>query len=453
MLGKRRGIPRAQWPRGSMTTRAIPAFMIRRLPFFYGWVVLACACCAGFARQGGAVATLSVFVSPMTHEFGWSRTAISGAVSLGGLLAAITSPKLGPILDRQGARLVLCLAVLGTSAAAMLLSFTTGLVWFYAMFCIARMNFAGPFDLGIYGAVNNWFVARRTFAISIASVAQMSGLVILPLIAQWAMVSGAMLAGGWRSGWLAVGAAVLVVGFIPNWLLMVRRPEDVGLVPDGRSTSAPNPSRPSAASIPEPSFSRAEALRTPAFWMLSLFTLFAYPVQAGVSLHQSPYLIECGLSPTMAATIVSFFSLLSGASSMAYGFWPRRWPIRYALALTGLLLAIGVAGLSMIANAWQAYLAAAIFGSGIGGLFTLLPIAWADYYGRRSYGAIRGIALTVQVLAQASGPLLSGLLRDATGTYDRSLQCFFALSCLSVFAALLGRKPASNDGQSPFRSA
>ena len=407
--------------------------LIRRLPFFYGWMVLFCACCAGFARQGGAVATLSIFVEPMTREFGWSRAALSGAVSLGGVLAAITSPKLGPILDRKGARLVLCLAVLGTSAAAMLLSLTTALPWFYAMFCIARMNFAGPFDLGIYGAVNNWFVARRSFAISIASVAQMSGLVILPLIAQ-----GAMLAGGWRSGWIAVGIAVLVVGFIPNWLLMVRRPEDVGLRPDGQSGMTQDPNRPA---VPEPAFTRAEALRTPAFWLLCLFTLFAYPVQAGVSLHQAPFLIERGLHPTTAATVVSFFSLLSGVSSLAYGFWPRRWPIRRALVGTGMLLVAGVFALSAITTSLEAYLAAAIFGFGIGGLFTVLPIVWADYFGRRSYGAIRGIALTVQVLAQASGPLLSGLLRDMTGNYDLSLRCFAALAAVSTLTALLGRRP------------
>ena len=106
-----------------------------------------------------------------------------------------------------------------------------------------------------------------------------------------------------------------------------------------------------------------------------------------------------------------------------------------------------------IATAWQAYVAVAVFGSGIGGLFTLLPIAWADYFGRRSYGAIRGIALTVQVLAQASGPLLSGVLRDATGTYDLSLRCFFVLSCLSALAAFFGRKPASRDGQIHARPA
>ena len=145
-----------------------------RLPFFYGWVVLGCLCLAGFARQGSAVATLSIFVVPMTTEFGWSRTAMAGAVSLGGVLAAVISPMLGPVLDRRGARLILCCAVLGTGLACMALSLTQSLVVFYLLFCFARMIWAGPFDLGLYGALNNWFLARRAQATSIATLAQMS---------------------------------------------------------------------------------------------------------------------------------------------------------------------------------------------------------------------------------------------------------------------------------------
>ena len=206
---------------------ALPRRLVRHLPFFYGWIILFCACCAGFSRQGGAVATLSIFVAPMTRDFGWSRTALSGAVSLGGVLAALSAPTLGRMLDRSGARVVLCLAVLTTGAANMLLSLTGSLPMFYLLFCVARTNFAGPFDLGIYGAVNNWFVARRTLAIAIATLAQMAGLVSLPLIAQAAIERS-----GWRAGWLAVGIAVLVIGFIPSFLFMVRRPEDIGLVPD-----------------------------------------------------------------------------------------------------------------------------------------------------------------------------------------------------------------------------
>jgi sugar phosphate permease len=414
-------------------TAALPRLLVHRLPFFYGWIVLGCACCAGFSRQGGAVSTLSIFVEPMTRDFGWSRTALSGAVSLGGVLAAMSSPVLGRVLDRRGARLVLCLAVLLTGTADMLLSLTSSLLMFYLLFCVARMNFAGPFDLGIYGAVNNWFVTHRARATAIATLAQMAGLVTLPLIAQ-----AAILHDGWRAGWLAVGAAVLVIGFVPNWLLMVRRPEDLGLIPDRRTIAH---AAPLAARRAEPNYSRAQALRTSSFWLLCLFTLFAYPVQAGVSLHQAPFLIERGLSPTIAAAIVSTFSLMSGVASLGFGFVPRSVPIRYALSLSGFALCVGTLIMLGVHSPLHGFIGGAIFGIGIGGLLTLLPIAWADYYGRVSYGAIRGIALSIQVMAQASGPLLSGILRDWSGSYDISLRCFAVLSGLSVVAALLARQP------------
>ena len=87
-------------------------------------------------------------------------------------------------------------------------------------------------------------------------------------------------------------------------------------------------------------------------------------------------------------------------------------------------------------------MAAALFGLGIGGIFTLLPIAWADYFGRAHFAAIRSVALSAQVLAQAAGPLVSGALHDWTSNYVRSLQCFAALSCLSVVVALTARRPS-----------
>ena len=160
-------------------------------------------------------------------------------------------------------------------------------------------------------------------------------------------------------------------------------------------------------------------------------------------MHQAAYLVERGLSPTTAATIVGAFSFASGCGSLGFGFLPRRLPVRYMLAAVGTLQAIGVLGLLGATAEPEFYLAAAIFGAGIGGLLTLPPVAWADYYGRRSYGAIRGVALTFQVLAQAAGPLLSGVLRDATGSYTLSLECFATLSVLAVIAALFARPPAA----------
>jgi sugar phosphate permease len=403
------------------------------VPFFYGWVILGCLCCAGFSRQGPAVATLSIFVEPLTREFGWSRAALSGAVSLGGVLAALTSPWIGPLVDRYGSRVALSLAVLVTAAAMMLLSLTQSLLVFYLLFCVARMVWAGPFDLAIYSAVNNWFVARRAFATSIATVAQAVGLVAMPLIAQLAMQRS-----GWRFGWLAIGLLTLVIGFLPVWLFMVRRPEDLGLLPDRRLAAEIVGRQPQ---LDEPGFSRRQAVGTAAFWLLLLYTVLVYPVQAGVSLHQAAHLIERGVAPTIAAAIVSTFSLTSAVASLACGFLPRSLPIRYPMALIGVLLTVATLLMVGISSAGQGYVAAATFGFGIGGLLTLLPIAWADYFGRANYAAIRSIALSGQVLAQAAGPLLSGALHDWTGNYTLSLQCFAVLSGLSILAALMARQP------------
>src|SRR5256714_3953542 len=424
--------------------RGFGSLVSSRRPFFYGGVILACLCCAGLARQGPAVATLSIFVEPLTREFGWSRPALSGAVSLGGVLAAISAPLIGPLLDRRGSRLVLCAAVLVNGIALLLLSATGSLLHFYLLFCLARMNWAGPFDLGIYGALSNWFVRRRNFATSIATLAQQAGLVAMPLIAQLAIVRA-----GWRAGWLAIGAVTLLIGFVPVWVFLVRRPEDPGLAPDGRRDGENRTAGDDRPLAIEPAFSRREALRTPAFWLVLAYTALLFPVQAGVSLHQAPYLIERGIDPTIAATIVSMFSLLSVAGSVACGLLPRRLPIRYPLAATGMIIAVGTGAMLGIESAGHGYVAAAIFGFGIGAVLTLLPIAWADYFGRAHFGAIRGIALSAQVLAQAAGPLLSGALRDWSGGYRLSLECFLALALASVVLALLARQPRFTGTLSP----
>ena len=426
-------------------TPAVPALIAARLPFFYGWTVLACLCCAGFARQGPAVSALSVFVTPLIHEFGWSRTALSGAVSLGGILAAIISPRIGSFLDRAGSRLVLCYAVLTTGAALLLLSLTQSLVMFYLLFCVARMNWASPFELGIYGAVNNWFVARRQFATSIATLAQMAGLVTMPLIAQFAMLHGS-----WRQGWAAIGVLTLLVGFLPTWLLLVRRPEDLGLHPDGVARDpVPTADGRHQAPIPEPDFTRAQALRTPAFWLLLAYTGLVYPIQAGISLHMAPHLDEHGIAPAIVATIVSTYSLMSAAATLTCGFLPRRLPIRCPMAVAGLLLTTSPLLMMTITSPGQAYLAAALFGFGVGGILTLLPIAWADYFGRTSFGAIRGVALSAQVIAQAVGPLISGGLRDWTGSYALSLIVLAAFGATSVIAAITTPAPHASRGRVP----
>ena len=421
--------PAASIPSRIVRPPFLPRYLAPRLPFFYGWVVLGCLCLSGFARQGPAVATLSVFIVPMTAEFGWSRAAIAGAVSLGGVLAAFAAPLLGPVMDRRGARLILCLAVLGTGLSTLALSLTHSLLFFYLVFCFARMIWAAPYELGLSGALTNWFVAGRARANSIATLFQMSGLVAMPILAQYAMSGG-----DWRDGWVAIGTTVLAVGFLPAWLFLVRQPEDLGLVPDRMQPKG-------AAPIREPAFTRAQAMRTGAFWLLALYTLLVFPVQAGVSLHQAPHLIERGFSPILAATVISVFSAMSALASLTIGFLPRRWPIQASLVVAALLMGVGTFGLIGVDSAAVAFIAAGVFGFGIGGIMTTLPVAWADYFGRESYGAIRGTALTFQVVGAAVGPLLSGALRDWSGNYSYSLVTLGLSALVAAAVALATRRP------------
>lgn len=429
-----------------MNQASLVTGLAHRLPFYYGWVVLACVCCASIARTGPAVATLSLFVGPMTTEFGWSRTEMAGAVSLGGVLAALTAPFIGTFLDRHGPRVILAAAVTATGATILMLSNIQSLLAFYLLFCVARMNFAGPFDLGINGAVANWFLVRRPLAASIATFSGTAGLTIMPLIAY-----AAMQAGGWRAGWLAVGVTVLAVGLVPVALLLVRRPEDIGLQPDGA------PSKPAIATsgemiggqeaVPlgllEPAYTRGEAMATRAFWMLSLYTVLVYPVQAGMSLHQAAHFAERGLPAAIVVACVTAFSVTSAFTGLAFGVVLRRIGVRAGLSLSACLLAASALVVSQAATPSMALLGACLFGAGMGGLGTGLPVAWADYFGRRSFGAIRGVALSMQVAAQATGPLLSGVLRDWSGDYVTSLMCFAAFSGIAILAALLIEPPNS----------
>ena len=417
--------------------------LARRLPFFYGWVIVGCTMCSSVVRQTAAVATLSIFIVPMTSEFEWSRTGISGAVSLGGVLGALVAPFIGPLFDRHGSRALLVASAVAVSGCCIALAGTQGLLWFYVAFSISRLMFSAPFEIGTTAAVTKWFVRRRARAMSLLVMSTGVGLTVLPLV-----VAAAIDIAGWRAAWLTLAVIAIVFGVVPQWFLLVRRPEDVGLEPDGPTTGSEPPA--SAARVPgtsEIDFTRTQALRTSTLWLLMAYTLLVFPVQAGVSLHQAPHLIERGLSPTVAATIVSSFSLAGAASSFLFGYLGDRVPVRAALAASAALLALGAVTMRGVEGPLLGYASAILFGAGIGGILTMVPVAWAHYFGRAHFGAIRGITLPAQVGGQAMGPLAAGVLHDLTGSYASGLTAFAVLSLIAVGVALFTRAPRAWRGR------
>ena len=418
---------------------------VQRLPFFYGWAAVGCAMSSNAVRQAASVTTLSIFIVPMAGEFGWSRTGISGAVSLGALLGALSAPFIGPLFDRHGSRALLIASALAMSACCVALAGTRSLLWFYVAFGVSRMIFSTPFDLGTSSVAAKWFVRRRALAMSLLTTSIGIGLAILPLAAALTIA-----AGGWRIGWLALAAIVAVFGVVPQWLLLVRAPEDVGLRPDGDGSAPRAGAGASGAgagdagaahATGEIAFTRAQALRTPALWLVMAYTLIVFSIQAGVSLHWAPHLVERGISPTITATIVGAFSLAIMLSSIVFGHVGDRVPVHVTLAASAALMALGAMAMGAVSGPPLGYAASVLFGAGVGGILTMPSVALANYFGRAHFGAIRGMALPAQVGGQAFGPLLAGLLHDLTGSYASGLATFAVLSLLAAAVAMATRAP------------
>ena len=312
-------------------------------------------------------------------------------------------------------------------ACALGLAAVTAAAWtFYAIYVPGRAVFSSPLELGTTTAISNWFIRRRPMALAWFGAVQGVGLGLLPLAAA-ALIGGL----GWRSAWLMLGIFTMATGILPPLLLMARRPEDMGLAADPPRKSPPYirdtvgnvAAARGASTAPRPAawrdadYTVSEALRTPAFWILAFFSMAGFMVQAGVSLHQTAHYIDAGVSANLAALVATSFALGQIPGGMVWSAVGRRLPVRAMMAASALWVAGGVFGIALSETLLWGILAGFLFGAGVGGLHTLLRLAWADYYGRLHLGAIRGLTLPAQIGGQAIGPVLSGFMHDASDGY------------------------------------
>ena len=416
--------------------------LAQALPFYYGWVIVGNGVAVSLStRTVMAVATLSVFVVPMTQSMGWSVGMFSGAVSLGGLVAVFVSPIVGRWLDRYGAGVILGAGSLATGALAIGLAFVAHPLAFYCLYVPGRMIFSGPMEIGLPTAVSNWFIRRRPLGLAVDAVGKGAGLAIVP----WAMqliITGY----DWRTAWVTLGILTLALGVVPSLLLVARRPEDMGLEPDpapdapaGQHSEASKGSG-NSGSFAETNFTVGQALRTRAFWILAIFSGAGMMVQAGVSLHQVSHYISQGVDPRFAAMSASTFALAQMPASVFWAALARRMPIRYLMMFAAFVVALAAAG--TVVSDWllPELVSAAGVGFGVGGLHLLIRLVWADYYGRENLGTIRGLTMSVQVGGQALGPVIAGFMFDYFDSY-RIPFTFFAVAVFLAGIMALAAKP------------
>jgi predicted MFS family arabinose efflux permease len=360
------------------------------------------------------VFTFSVFLKPLTAEFGWSREQVSGAFGIAAMAVAVGSPMLGRLLDRGAPqRIVLfCFAVFGIAFAS--LSLLTPRLWhLYAVFLVLGIVGNGTTQMGYSGAVSSWFSRRRGMALALVMAGSGVGSMLLPPLAQ-ALITTA----GWRGAYLVLGGVVLLAGLPLTALYLRRRPGD----PDA------------ATGYAAPSKSVAQALRTRSFWIL-VATLFLSSIAAnGALTHLVALLNDRGIAPGQAALVASALGGASFTGRLLTGALLDRF---FGPRVAFLLLTVMAGGIFLLARAdtFSAGLAAAILiGFGLGGEADVTPYLLSRYFGLGSFSTLYGLTWTFYAVAGGIGPVLVGRMFDLTASYANILTL---LSIPTLFSAIL----------------
>ena len=418
--------------------------LVRRLAngrVYYGWYIVGVVLATGIPRVGLNGSFFGIFLKPMSEDFGWTRAETTIAVTIGTLIAAGLGVALGRVLDRFGPRWMMSggLAILAASYFG--LAQVNSLLAFYVVYAIGRamMQSATGHTL-MYALVSKWFIRRRAMAISAATMGGYIGGVLLAPVTQ-AIIDYA----GWREAWTFFGVLTVVMALLPAVLLLRRIPEDMGLLPDGDLRSIPKssgeaPAR-NIAIAGEASLRLGEALRTPAFWLLTLMITVNSIATTGITFHMVPHFSDVGISDTAAATTVSLLTIGSIASVFAWGVVADRLGAKRVLLTVIMTLWIGAFFVSGATSVVGAYTSSALFGVGMAGYGLLSEVVWADFFGREHLGSIRGITMIFQLVGNASGSLIAAILVDIQGDYDGAFDVILVLFGVSFFVLLLARRP------------
>ena len=408
-----------------------------RLPFFFGWLLVAIAFVT-MALGVNARTAFSLLFPAILDEFGWDRGVAAGAFSFGFVVSAVVTPFVGRLMDLRGPRVVVELGVLTMGAGLMLASIVREPWQLYLT--LGALVGGGVNCLAYTGQslyLTNWFVRRRGLALSIAfSGVGVGSITILPWFA-WIIGSA-----GWRTACVAFGI-LLIVLLGPVNLLLRGRPEDMGLRPDGlisndvSSDQLENVVDRAWAAV---NWTLGRALRTRRFWWLAvgyfggLFSWYA------VQVHQTKYLIEVGFGPGEAAWALGLVSLVAVPGQVVLGHLSDRigrewvWMIGNLGFVICYLCLIGLRSTPTLLLLNLMVVAQGTFGYSLTSVMGPIP---AEIFEGPHFGSIFGTLMVAAILGGAAGPWVAGIVYDATGTYSAAWWIAIGFSLLSIFAIWL----------------
>ena len=404
---------------GSKTPRTI----------YYGWTVA--AACVFIAMAGsGAYNGFGVFIIPMSEEFGWSRSAISLAASVGAIVGGLSQPVFGRVFDRVGGRRLILVGLAAFGVSNVLLMFTNNIVYLVLVFgvLVALAGSAGTFNTAV-ALVSKWFERCRATAIAMVSAGgSLSGLVFVPFVAY------AIPLVGWRNTWLILGLIVLVLAVPVAFLVLKDNPADVGQMPDGNDEDTQRLMAASRSRAPLDTGYWLNALRSVPFWQISGGYFVCGVTTSMISTHFVPYAIEEGFSPAAGAMAFGALSGLNIIGVMGAGMLGDRLGRKNILAAVYATRAVSFLVLLTVPGLWGLFGFAVISGFSWYGTVPLTMSLTAEVYGIRHIGTLSGITYLAHAIGGALAVQFAGIMKDVTGDY---IVPFGAGGLLLVVAAIV----------------
>jgi MFS family permease len=407
-----------------------------RRPIFYGWVIVSVA----FVTMGigvNARTAFSLLFPPIVDEFGWERGVTAGAFSFGFLVSAVLTPTLGRIMDRAGPRTVMELGV-ALMGAGLLLAPLTSEPW-HLYLTLGVLVGGGSVCLGYSGQslfLPNWFVRRRGLAMGLAFAGVGIGSITLLPWLQLLIESA-----GWRAACVAMGLLVLVV-LVPINLLLRKRPQDVGLQPDGDAAPAPDVAARPASNVVDAAWAAVDwtlgrAMRTARFWWIAFGYFCGLYAWYAVQVHQTKYLIEVGFTPIVAAWALGLVSLAGIPGQIALGHLSDRIGREWVWTASSLGFVVCYLALILLQQSPTELLlyvmigAQGVLGYGLTSIFGAIV---AEIFEGKHYGSIFGTLMLAAIVGGAAGPWVTGALYDLLGSYTLAFWIGAGLSGLSTLA-------------------
>ncbi len=387
---------------------------------FYGWVIVATTFLIALVTVGGRSA-YGVFVVPMSEAFGWSRSTISLAATIGFLVNGLSQPVMGKLFDTFGGRKVILVSLAAFGVTTMLLALTFHLLFLIMVFgVLMSMAWSGASLTTTSALVSRWFQRKRATVLSLSTAgASAGGLLLVPL------AMAVLQRTDWRLTWVVLGALVLVVALPLALAFLKDNPTDLGLRPDGDQPSADdrefNPVR--AAVGPLETDTWHAALRSRPFWQLAGAYGVCSFTTAILTTHFIPYAIDRGVAPSTAATVFGVMNGLNVVGVIVMGMLANRCGRKNLLALVYAGRGGAYALLLLAPDPWGLWGFAAIAGFSYWATAPLTTSLTADLYGLKTLGTLSGLTFLVHQVGGAATIQFAGLMRDIAGSCRSGSGC------------------------------